>query len=143
MVDREMMTGQMNRLDLRDDEVGEVAESDSLVDPEEGSVRDDQLVLWADAADRDRYTMYSVPRSLPPSLPASTTITPVPSSLCIYSVKVPFSSESDIGTDIFSACRICHLPGDEQDPIFSPCRCSGTLQYIHYSCLLVSFSWVR
>ena len=35
-------------------------------------------------------------------------------------------------------CRICHLPGEKQHPLISPCRCSGTLQFIHTFCLTVS-----
>uniref|UniRef100_A0A1I7WRN9 RING-CH-type domain-containing protein n=1 Tax=Heterorhabditis bacteriophora TaxID=37862 RepID=A0A1I7WRN9_HETBA len=35
-------------------------------------------------------------------------------------------------------CRICHCcwPSDATDPLISPCRCSGSLQYVHVSCLM-------
>ncbi|KAK6739374.1 hypothetical protein RB195_021041 [Necator americanus] len=35
-------------------------------------------------------------------------------------------------------CRICHCcwPSDASDPLISPCRCSGSLQYVHISCLM-------
>ncbi|WKX98092.1 hypothetical protein Q1695_013635 [Nippostrongylus brasiliensis] len=35
-------------------------------------------------------------------------------------------------------CRICHCcwPSDASDPLISPCRCSGSLQYVHVSCLM-------
>ncbi|PAV79689.1 hypothetical protein WR25_05700 isoform B [Diploscapter pachys] len=35
-------------------------------------------------------------------------------------------------------CRICHCcwPSDSNDPLISPCRCSGSLQYVHVSCLM-------
>ncbi|KAE9419174.1 hypothetical protein Angca_009840, partial [Angiostrongylus cantonensis] len=35
-------------------------------------------------------------------------------------------------------CRICHCcwPADASDPLISPCRCSGSLQYVHVSCLM-------
>ncbi|CAC5401146.1 MARCH1_8 [Mytilus coruscus] len=46
------------------------------------------------------------------------------------------SRESSMtGTDLLPICRICQMPGDAQDPLFSPCRCSGTLGFIHFSCL--------
>uniref|UniRef100_A0A0R3RKY5 RING-CH-type domain-containing protein n=1 Tax=Elaeophora elaphi TaxID=1147741 RepID=A0A0R3RKY5_9BILA len=33
-------------------------------------------------------------------------------------------------------CRICHSFGSSGDPLISPCRCTGSLQYVHISCLL-------
>ncbi|KAK0394797.1 hypothetical protein QR680_000938 [Steinernema hermaphroditum] len=37
-----------------------------------------------------------------------------------------------------SLCRICHCTStaDPSDSLISPCRCSGSLQYVHMSCLL-------
>ena len=35
-------------------------------------------------------------------------------------------------------CRICHMNGEEGEILISPCRCSGTLQFIHNTCLMVS-----
>jgi len=33
-------------------------------------------------------------------------------------------------------CRICHMPGEDGEEILiSPCRCAGTLQFIHNTCL--------
>ncbi|KAK7077888.1 hypothetical protein SK128_016250, partial [Halocaridina rubra] len=33
-------------------------------------------------------------------------------------------------------CRICHHPqGDGLDTLISPCRCAGTMQFIHQGCL--------
>ena len=49
---------------------------------------------------------------------------------------------SESGTDNFSFCRICQMQGDDRDPLFSPCRCSGSLRYIHGSCLKVSIHTV-
>ncbi|CAG5120125.1 unnamed protein product [Candidula unifasciata] len=40
------------------------------------------------------------------------------------------------GTDLLSVCRICQLPGDGDDILFSPCRCSGSLKSVHYNCLV-------
>jgi hypothetical protein len=48
------------------------------------------------------------------------------------------SGDSDTGTDLLPVCRICQLPGDKEDFLFSPCRCSGTMMFVHYLCLLVS-----
>ncbi len=36
------------------------------------------------------------------------------------------------------ACRICQLPGIEPtNPLISPCRCLGSIRYVHNNCLLV------
>jgi hypothetical protein len=33
-------------------------------------------------------------------------------------------------------CRICFVPDEEEDnPLFCPCDCSGSMRYIHFSCL--------
>ncbi|KLO17994.1 hypothetical protein SCHPADRAFT_925510 [Schizopora paradoxa] len=32
-------------------------------------------------------------------------------------------------------CRICSFPGDSDQPLFHPCKCSGTIRYIHQDCL--------
>jgi RING-variant domain len=38
-----------------------------------------------------------------------------------------------------SCCRICQLSSDEANvgPLISPCRCSGTLKFVHQKCLAV------
>ncbi|VBB32643.1 unnamed protein product [Acanthocheilonema viteae] len=33
-------------------------------------------------------------------------------------------------------CRICHSFASSGDPFISPCRCTGSLKYVHISCLL-------
>lgn len=32
-------------------------------------------------------------------------------------------------------CRICHCEGDEECPLITPCRCTGSLSFVHQSCL--------
>ncbi|EFC37539.1 predicted protein [Naegleria gruberi] len=32
-------------------------------------------------------------------------------------------------------CRICKQPAADDDPLFHPCKCSGSIKYIHESCL--------
>ncbi|CAE6440306.1 unnamed protein product [Rhizoctonia solani] len=32
-------------------------------------------------------------------------------------------------------CRICSGPAEEDQPLFYPCKCSGTIRYIHQDCL--------
>eukprot|EP00897_Mesotaenium_endlicherianum_P009194 jgi/Mesen1/8302/ME000451S07505 len=33
-------------------------------------------------------------------------------------------------------CRICRTPGDESNPLYYPCACSGSIKYVHQDCLL-------
>ncbi|WAR22988.1 MARH1-like protein [Mya arenaria] len=47
---------------------------------------------------------------------------------------------SDTGTDLWLICRICQMPDCEKDPLITPCRCSGSMRYIHTSCLK---KWMR
>lgn len=42
--------------------------------------------------------------------------------------------EATVGEDL--ACRICGDSGTESDPLFHPCRCTGSIRYIHEPCLL-------
>lgn len=37
-------------------------------------------------------------------------------------------------------CRICRCEGEAERPLFHPCKCSGTIKYVHNECLL---SWLR
>lgn len=59
-------------------------------------------------------------------------------------IQVNSSSMASIATTSSfggPVCRICHSPGDKLEPLISPCRCLGTLKYVHASCLLVSGLW--
>lgn len=40
-----------------------------------------------------------------------------------------------VAEDCGPFCKICHMPARDDDPLISPCRCSGTVQYIHCGCL--------
>ncbi|CAB3405251.1 unnamed protein product [Caenorhabditis bovis] len=56
---------------------------------------------------------------------------PSPTASSVYSL-----ARSDLSSE--PLCRICHCcwPPDSNDPLISPCRCSGSLQYVHVSCLM-------
>ncbi|KAH6946374.1 hypothetical protein HPB50_013198 [Hyalomma asiaticum] len=41
------------------------------------------------------------------------------------------SDEARIGS---AMCRICH-DGDEEEPLVSPCKCSGSIRFVHVSCI--------
>ncbi|XP_037557922.1 E3 ubiquitin-protein ligase MARCHF8 isoform X2 [Dermacentor silvarum] len=37
-------------------------------------------------------------------------------------------------------CRICHCEADPDNPLISPCYCSGSLRYVHQACLQ---QWIK
>uniref|UniRef100_A0A8B9N765 RING-type E3 ubiquitin transferase n=1 Tax=Accipiter nisus TaxID=211598 RepID=A0A8B9N765_9AVES len=36
--------------------------------------------------------------------------------------------------------RICHCEGDDESPLITPCRCTGTLRFVHQACL---HQWIK
>ncbi|XP_018585701.1 E3 ubiquitin-protein ligase MARCHF8 isoform X3 [Scleropages formosus] len=38
------------------------------------------------------------------------------------------------------SCRICHCEGDEDSPLITPCHCTGSLRFVHQSCLQ---QWIK
>ncbi|XP_053649758.1 uncharacterized protein [Cherax quadricarinatus] len=55
-----------------------------------------------------------------------------PMERCASSAST-FSFSQDI-------CRICHCEGDQESPLIAPCYCSGSLRYVHQSCLQ---QWIK
>ncbi|XP_056616245.1 E3 ubiquitin-protein ligase MARCH8 isoform X2 [Triplophysa dalaica] len=37
-------------------------------------------------------------------------------------------------------CRICHCEGDDESPLITPCHCTGSLRFVHQSCLQ---QWIK
>ncbi|CEG74286.1 Putative ER-localized ubiquitin ligase Doa10 [Rhizopus microsporus] len=37
-------------------------------------------------------------------------------------------------------CRVCRSGGTEDQPLFYPCKCSGSIRYVHQDCLL---EWLK
>lgn len=52
-------------------------------------------------------------------------------------VKYPLG---DLILTAVSFPRICHCEGDEESPLITPCRCTGTLRFVHQSCL---HQWIK
>lgn len=42
---------------------------------------------------------------------------------------------SDAEEDQQEVCRICHAGGSSGEPLLAPCRCSGSVKYVHETCL--------
>ena len=42
---------------------------------------------------------------------------------------------------VFSGSRrICHCEGDDESPLITPCHCTGSLRFVHQSCLQ---QWIK
>lgn len=64
----------------------------------------------------------------------SSSIKPICPSSSMTQVSIASSLISDPSSPM---CKICHVSAKDNDPLISPCRCSGTMQYIHCGCLMV------
>ncbi|XP_075468306.1 E3 ubiquitin-protein ligase MARCHF1 isoform X2 [Ascaphus truei] len=46
----------------------------------------------------------------------------------------------DEWSDDLEICRICHCEGDDESPLITPCHCTGTLRFVHQTCL---HQWIK
>ncbi|XP_066147233.1 E3 ubiquitin-protein ligase MARCHF8 [Euwallacea fornicatus] len=44
-------------------------------------------------------------------------------------------TDSNYSNSMGDICRICHCEADTENPLLSPCYCSGSLKYVHQNCL--------
>ena len=51
-------------------------------------------------------------------------------------IYVPEGDNSEVETDV---CRICHC-SDELEVLISPCSCTGSVKFVHHSCLM---NWLQ
>ncbi|XP_073319232.1 E3 ubiquitin-protein ligase MARCHF8 [Pagrus major] len=45
------------------------------------------------------------------------------------------ASRNSITPSSQDICRICHCEGDDECPLIMPCRCTGSLSFVHQACL--------
>lgn len=57
---------------------------------------------------------------------------PTPQSHCTGNGTTTLLPYSDSETEV---CRICHCEGDDECPLIMPCRCTGSLSFVHQTCL--------
>ncbi|MED6260692.1 hypothetical protein ATANTOWER_026431 [Ataeniobius toweri] len=57
---------------------------------------------------------------------------PTPQNHCGFNrgTAGPCSDDSEL-----EVCRICHCEGDDDCPLITPCRCTGSLSFVHQGCL--------
>jgi E3 ubiquitin-protein ligase MARCH6 len=48
----------------------------------------------------------------------------------------PAYDEREKGFDDLDTCRICHGEATEEEPLFYPCKCSGSIKFVHQICLV-------
>ncbi|KAK8239400.1 hypothetical protein IWZ00DRAFT_73547 [Phyllosticta capitalensis] len=48
----------------------------------------------------------------------------------------PGSASSDKAADEPDTCRICRGEGTREEPLFYPCKCSGSIKFVHQDCLM-------
>ncbi|XP_072533987.1 E3 ubiquitin-protein ligase MARCHF8 isoform X1 [Salminus brasiliensis] len=57
------------------------------------------------------------------------------------SVNAPCSfSRTSVTPSNQDICRICHCEGDDESPLITPCHCTGSLRFVHQSCLQ---QWIK
>ncbi|CAL1601015.1 unnamed protein product [Knipowitschia caucasica] len=57
---------------------------------------------------------------------------PTPQAHCTGNGVNTLPPCSDSETEV---CRICHCEGDDECPLIMPCRCTGSLSFVHQTCL--------
>lgn len=45
-----------------------------------------------------------------------------------------------INYHLLDICRVCRIAGDDDQPLFHPCLCTGSIKYVHQNCLL---EWLK
>lgn len=43
---------------------------------------------------------------------------------------------SEPNSESHPTCRICRSEGSPEEPLFHPCKCSGSIQHVHQECLM-------
>ncbi|XP_038264713.1 E3 ubiquitin-protein ligase MARCHF8 isoform X3 [Dermochelys coriacea] len=57
------------------------------------------------------------------------------------SVSAPHSfSRTSVTPSNQDICRICHCEGDDESPLITPCHCTGSLHFVHQTCLQ---QWIK
>lgn len=71
----------------------------------------------------------------------------LPANFSLFDLSSPLSSScysflplSLTWTIFFGSRRICHCEGDDESPLITPCHCTGSLRFVHQSCLQ---QWIK
>lgn len=69
--------------------------------------------------------------SHPPDIMNDDTFTPPPGPR-----RTMTSSTADTSDRSGDTCRICRSEGTPEEPLFYPCKCSGSIKFVHQECLM-------
>ncbi|XP_068927425.1 E3 ubiquitin-protein ligase MARCHF8 isoform X2 [Petaurus breviceps papuanus] len=58
---------------------------------------------------------------------------------CPSPLSEKFTPLSPVSTS-GDTCRICHCEGDDENPLITPCHCTGSLHFVHQACLQ---QWIK
>ncbi len=71
----------------------------------------------------------------------------LPANFSLFDLSFPLCSSyysclasSLVLTVFFGSRRICHCEGDDESPLITPCHCTGSLRFVHQSCLQ---QWIK
>ena len=101
-------------------------------------------LLWIASSQNTMHMVNQVPVNFHHMVKSGSRMNPLdmkrtPSNLSRQVSNCNYSSltMSDTGTDMCSICRICQMPETNKDPLIAPCRCAGSMRFVHTSCLKV------
>ncbi|XP_024416973.1 E3 ubiquitin-protein ligase MARCHF8 isoform X3 [Desmodus rotundus] len=58
----------------------------------------------------------------------------------LVSAPVSAFSRTSVTPSNQDICRICHCEGDDESPLITPCHCTGSLHFVHQTCLQ---QWIK
>lgn len=58
----------------------------------------------------------------------------------LVSAPVSAFSRTSVTPSNQDICRICHCEGDDASPLITPCHCTGSLHFVHQTCLQ---QWIK
>lgn len=94
------------------------------------------------------YSSFADVQSYITQLPSFLSVSPSPANFSRFDLS-PLSHLAPVTSclacslvlTVFSASRrICHCEGDDESPLITPCHCTGSLRFVHQSCLQ---QWIK
>ncbi|XP_036036504.1 E3 ubiquitin-protein ligase MARCHF8 isoform X3 [Onychomys torridus] len=79
-------------------------------------------------------------KTLGHSMSHSSTISKAGSSPPSTTAPVSSFSRASVTPSNQDICRICHCEGDDENPLITPCHCTGSLHFVHQACLQ---QWIK
>ncbi|XP_031415954.1 E3 ubiquitin-protein ligase MARCHF1 isoform X2 [Clupea harengus] len=55
-------------------------------------------------------------------------------------IQTKVQTNTLLSDEELEVCRICHCEGDDECPLITPCRCDGSMRFVHEDCL---HQWIK